>query len=52
VDSFLQQLLEVLKVASHSVLEVLLSVSNICLVHHLTSNLADDDWKYAYASVL
>jgi hypothetical protein len=43
VDFLLHELLDVLKVACHSFLEVLLSVSDI--VRHLTSDLVDDDWN-------
>jgi hypothetical protein len=41
VNSFHHQLLDILKVTNHPVLEVLLSVPNINLVTHLASDLLD-----------
>jgi hypothetical protein len=52
VDSFVHELLDVLKVARHSFLEVLLSASDVDLVRHLTSDLVDDDRNSTNASVL
>jgi hypothetical protein len=52
VNTFLYELLDVLKVAQHSFVEVLLSVSNVDLVCHLTSDLVDDNWNSTNACIL
>jgi hypothetical protein len=52
VDSLFHELFDVLEVAHHSFLEVLLSVSGINIVHHLTSDLVDDNRNSANASIL
>jgi hypothetical protein len=52
VDSFLRQFLDILKVTSHSYLELLLPVSDVDFACHLASDLVDDDRNSAYASVL
>jgi hypothetical protein len=52
VDSFLHELIVILKVACHSFLEVLLSVANVELIHHPSSNLVDSHWNSTNVSVL
>jgi hypothetical protein len=52
VESFLHQFLGILKVTSHSHLELFLPVSDVDFVRHLASDLVDDDRNSAYASVL
>jgi pterin-4a-carbinolamine dehydratase len=52
VNSFLHQLFDILKVAHHPLLEVLLSVPDLNLVRHLTSDLVDNDQNSAHVSIL
>jgi hypothetical protein len=47
VDSFFHQFLEVLKVAFHLHLEMVLLVPDIDLIRHIAGNLVDDDWDEA-----
>jgi hypothetical protein len=52
VDSLFHELLDVLEVAHHSFLEILLSTSDVNLVCHLASDLVDDNQNSTNASVL
>jgi hypothetical protein len=52
MDSLFHELFDVLEVAHHSFLEILLSVSNVNLVRHLASDLVDDNQNSANAPIL
>jgi hypothetical protein len=52
VDCFLHKFLQVLQMACHLLLEVMLCVSHADLICHLTSDLVDDGWNSANSSML
>jgi hypothetical protein len=52
VGSLLHELLAILEVSCHLLLDVLLRVSDVDLVLHLASNLVDDDRNPVYSSIL
>jgi hypothetical protein len=52
MDSFLRKCLHVLEMACHLFLEIMLRISDIDLILHLTSDLVDNDRNSANSSIL